>query len=78
LANVAHQHTFPCKISKFKVHNVLDIKPIFLKLWIFTNFKTVFPVVVSVFDFDEFSEGLLHGHWLVKQRTKTSQSDVLY
>jgi hypothetical protein len=28
---------------------------------------TVFPVLVLVFDFEEFSEGVLHGHWLVKQ-----------
>jgi hypothetical protein len=37
-----------------------DIKLIFLKLWIFTNFNTVFPVLVLVFDFEEFSEGVLH------------------
>jgi hypothetical protein len=23
----------------------------------------VFPVIVLVFDFDEFSEAVLHGHW---------------
>jgi hypothetical protein len=37
----------------------LNIKPIFLKLWIFTNLNMVFPVVVLGFDFDEF-EGVLH------------------
>jgi hypothetical protein len=37
-------------------------KPIFLKLWVFTNFNMVFPVLVLVFDFEEFSEGVLHGH----------------
>jgi hypothetical protein len=40
----------------------INIKPIFLKLWIFTNFSMVFPVVVLVFDFNESSEGVLHGH----------------
>jgi Na+/glutamate symporter len=33
-----------------KIQNVLDIKLIFLKLWIFTNFNTVFPVLVLVFE----------------------------
>jgi hypothetical protein len=28
----------------------------------FTDFNQVFPVVVLVFDFDEFSEGVLHGY----------------
>jgi hypothetical protein len=53
-------HTFLHKISKF---NALDITPIFLKLWIFTNLNMVFPVVVLVFNFDESSEGVLHGHF---------------
>jgi hypothetical protein len=64
------QHTrLPTNIRYFvkfrisKIHNILDIKLIFLKLWIFTNFNTVFPVVVLVFDFEEFSEEVLHGHW---------------
>jgi hypothetical protein len=35
----------------------------FLTLWIFSNFNTVFPVVVFVFGFGEFSEGVFHGHW---------------
>jgi hypothetical protein len=35
------------------------ISTIFLKLWIFTNRNTVFPVVVLVFDFNEFPEGVL-------------------
>jgi hypothetical protein len=34
---------------------------IFLKLWIFTNLNTVFPVIVLVFE--EFSEEVLHGYW---------------
>jgi hypothetical protein len=40
-------------------------KRCFLKLWMFTDLNMVFPVVVLVFDFDfdEFSEGVLHGHW---------------
>jgi hypothetical protein len=52
---------FFVKFRISKIHDVLDIKLIFLKLWIFTNFNTVFPVIV--FDFEEFSEGVLHGHW---------------
>jgi hypothetical protein len=34
----------------------INNKPLFLKLMIFTNFNMVFPVVVLVFDFEEFSE----------------------
>jgi hypothetical protein len=34
----------------------------FLKLRIFTNFNMVFPVLVLVFDFEEFSEEVLRGH----------------
>jgi hypothetical protein len=30
-----------------KIHNVLDIEPIFLKVWIFTNFNRLLPVVVE-------------------------------
>jgi hypothetical protein len=64
---------FLVKFRIWKIHNVLDIKLIFLKLWIFTNFNTVFPVVVLVFDFEEFSEGVLHGHldWWVLVRAAT-------
>jgi hypothetical protein len=29
--------------------HTLDVTPIFLKLWIFTNLNMVFPVVVLVF-----------------------------
>jgi hypothetical protein len=60
--------TLPTNIHFFvkfrisKIHNVLDAKGIFLKLWIFTNFNMVFPVLVLVFDFKEFSVGVLHGH----------------
>jgi hypothetical protein len=45
-------HNFLVKFQNSKIHNVLDIKPISLKLWIFTNFNTVFifPVVLLVFD----------------------------
>jgi hypothetical protein len=47
----------------YVIHNVLDIKLIFLKHWIFTNLNTAFPVLVLVCDFErEFSEGVLHGH----------------
>jgi hypothetical protein len=48
------------RIQKF-ITSILDIKLIFLKLCFFTNFNTVFPVIVLVFDFEEFSEGLSHG-----------------
>jgi hypothetical protein len=40
----------------------INNKPTFLNLRNFTNFNTVFPVVVLVFDFEEFSEEVLHGH----------------
>jgi hypothetical protein len=59
-ANVSHPLV---KFSHFKNSPHLDITPIFLKLWILTNFNgnTVFPVAVLVFDFVDFSEGVLHG-----------------
>jgi hypothetical protein len=53
---------FLVKFPISKIHNVLDIKLIFLKLWVFTNFNTVFPVLVLVSDFEEFLEMVLHGH----------------
>jgi hypothetical protein len=55
------------EIQKF-ITSVFDIKPIFLKLWIFTNVYTVVPVIVLVFDFDKFPGGLgvLHGHLTIK------------
>jgi hypothetical protein len=52
-------------LVKFRISKnsyLINNKPIFLKLRIFTNFNTVFPVVVLVFDFEEFSEEVLHGH----------------
>jgi sodium-coupled neutral amino acid transporter 9 len=42
---------FLVKFRSSKIHNVFDIKPISFNLWIFTNFNTVFPVVVLVFWF---------------------------
>jgi hypothetical protein len=53
---------FLVKFRISKIQNVLDIKLTFLKLWSFTNFNTVFPVLVLVFDFEEFSEEVLRGH----------------
>jgi hypothetical protein len=53
---------FLVKLRISKIHNVLDIKLIFLKLWIFTNLNTAFPDLVLVCDFEEFSEGVLYGH----------------
>jgi hypothetical protein len=41
----------------------INNKPIFLKLRIFTNFNTVFPVLVLGFYFEDFSEEVLHGHY---------------
>jgi hypothetical protein len=41
-----------------KIHNILNIKPISLELWFFTNFNMGFPVILFVFDLDEFSEGV--------------------
>jgi hypothetical protein len=32
----------------------INIKPTFLKLWVFTNLNMVFPVVVLDFDFNRF------------------------
>jgi hypothetical protein len=37
------------KYRNSKIHNVLDIMPISLKLWIFINFNTLFPVVLLVY-----------------------------
>jgi hypothetical protein len=54
---------FFVKFRKLKMYNTLDITMIFLKLWIFTNLNMVFPVVKLVFDFDEFSEGVLRGYY---------------
>jgi hypothetical protein len=45
-----------------KRYYFINIKPVFLKLWNFTNLNMVFPVVILVFDFNESSEGVLHGH----------------
>jgi hypothetical protein len=45
------------KFRNLKIHNALNITPIFLKLWIFTNLNMVIPVVVLVFDFDFGSAG---------------------
>jgi hypothetical protein len=47
-----------------KISYFINIKLIVSKLWIFTNLNMVFPVVVLVFDLNESSEGVLHGHWL--------------
>jgi hypothetical protein len=41
---------------KIKIIFFINIKPIFLKLWIFTDFDKVFAVEVLVFDFKEFSK----------------------
>jgi hypothetical protein len=32
----------------------VNVKPIFLNLWSFTNFSLIFPFVVLVFEFGEF------------------------
>jgi hypothetical protein len=53
------------KIRNSKKYYFTNIKPMFLKLWIITNFNTGFPVVVLVFDFDEFSVGVLLGHSVI-------------
>jgi hypothetical protein len=53
---------FLVKFRNSKNSYFINNKPIFLKLRIFTNFNTVFPIVVLVFDFEEFSEEVLHGH----------------
>jgi hypothetical protein len=55
---------FLVKFRISKIHNFLDIKGIFLKLRIFTNFNTAFPVLVLGFDFEEFSEEVLHGYYI--------------
>jgi hypothetical protein len=51
---------FLVKFRISKIHNVIDIKLIFIKLWIFTNFNTV---LVLIFDFEDMyiSEEVLHG-----------------
>jgi hypothetical protein len=61
-ASVTHQHTFPYKFRVSKNSYFINNQPIFLKLRIFTNSNTVFPLVVLVFYFEEFSEEVLHGH----------------
>jgi hypothetical protein len=55
-------------LVKFRISKnsyFVNNKPIFLKLRIVTNFNTVFPVIVLVFDFEEFSEEVLRGHHMV-------------
>jgi hypothetical protein len=47
---------FLVKFRISKTSYFINNKQIFLKLRIFTNFNTDFPVVVFVFDFKEFSE----------------------
>jgi hypothetical protein len=46
---------FLVKFQNSKVSHFSNIKPIFLKLWILTNFNTLFPVVVLYLVFDDFS-----------------------
>jgi hypothetical protein len=41
------------KFRNSKISYFINIKPIFLKLGIFTNLSMVFPVVVLVFDFQK-------------------------
>jgi hypothetical protein len=53
------------KFQHLKIHKVLHIKPISLKLWLFTNFNMGFPVVLLVFDVDELSEGVLSPHFII-------------
>jgi hypothetical protein len=53
---------FLVKFRISKTSYFINNKPIFLKLRLFTNLNTVFPVVVLVFNFEEFSEEVLHGH----------------
>jgi hypothetical protein len=67
---------FLVKFRILKIHNVLNIKPICLKLWILTNFNKIFPVVrvVTVFNSDEFSEGMLDGHSIIFYEEKEDQS----
>jgi hypothetical protein len=40
---------FFVKFRISKIHKFLDVKGIFLKLWIFTNFAMVFPVQLKNF-----------------------------
>jgi hypothetical protein len=53
---------FIVKCRNSTISYFINIKLIFFKLWIFTNRNMVFLVVVLVFDFNEFSEGVLHGY----------------
>jgi hypothetical protein len=55
---------FFVKFRNSKMSHFINIKPLLLKFWIFTYLNMVFPVVVIVFDFNESSEGVLHGHCL--------------
>jgi hypothetical protein len=54
------------KISKFKKHFFININRFSQTFLIFTNFDKVFPVVVLVFDFDEFSKEMLNPHNCLK------------
>jgi hypothetical protein len=50
------------KFRNSKNSYFINIKSMFLKLWHFKNFNKVFQVLVLVFDFNEFLEGVLHGN----------------
>jgi hypothetical protein len=54
--------TFPCKCRNSKINIFFGITLITLKLWIFTNFNMVFSVVLLVFDFEKFLEGVINPH----------------
>jgi hypothetical protein len=58
---------FLVKFRTSKNSYFINNKPTFLKLRIFTNSNTVFPVVVLVFDFEEFSEEVFHGQWFTPE-----------
>jgi hypothetical protein len=71
---------FFVKFRNWKISYFINNKLIFLKLWvwIFTNLNIVFPVVVLVFDFDEFSEGVLPGHYQTQSHMSQSHSIHLF
>jgi hypothetical protein len=68
-------------LVKFRISKnsyFINNKPTFLKLWIFTNFY--FPVAVLVFDFEEFSEDVLHGYLpcLPQLQMATENREMVY
>jgi hypothetical protein len=67
-----------CRNYRQNISYFLNNKLIFLDFWIFTNFNMVFPVIVLVFDYDEFSEGALTYKWLLTHTLDEILAEIIW